>query len=83
MVRVYGCEISEAHALRLVGELSKNGSPEAQAAAATISRGVREHGTAGKLTPEMRDAILDVIDFPRSRLAALHGALLNDQRARA
>jgi hypothetical protein len=83
MVRVYGCEISEPHALRLIGKLGKNGSPAAVAAAGMISQGVSGEGTAGKLTPEMRDAILIAIDVPHPGLRTLQRALLNDQRARA
>lgn len=83
IVRVYGCEITQAHALGLIGQLTKEGSPAALAAAEMISHGVSEHGTAGRLSPEMRDTILVAIEVPRPGLRALHRALVNDQRARA
>ena len=83
MVRVYGCEVNDQHARRLIGQLTKNGSPAALAAARMIARGISQQDTAGRLTPEMRDAILVAIDVPRPGLRPLHRALLNDQRARA
>ena len=59
-VRVYGVEIPEMHVPRLVGGLTRTGTPEALAAAAQIAGAPDRNNSAGRLTPDMRDAILAV-----------------------
>jgi hypothetical protein len=82
MVRIYGCEINERPARRLIGQLLKAGTPAAMAAAKAISDGLDKHASAGPLTPEMRGAILSAMDRHHG-LRGLSRVLSSDQRARA
>jgi hypothetical protein len=82
VVRVYGCELTETNARLLIRLLTESGTPAAVAAAEMISDGLSRQDSAGKLTPEMRDAILSVLTKPRNGLDVLQRALLKDQRAR-
>lgn len=82
MVRVYGCAVADQHARGLVTSLIGSGSVDALAAAVLISGGISYQSAVGKLTPGMRDAILDVLRAPPNGLLDLRSALLSDQRAR-
>jgi|tagenome__1003787_1003787.scaffolds.fasta_scaffold15606307_1 hypothetical protein len=83
VVRVYGCEIEDRAARRLIGQLTKSGTPTAMAAAKVISQGLDKQDSAGKLTPEMRDTILSAINGQNHGLRGLLRVLSSDQRARA
>lgn len=83
-VRVYGVEIPEMHVPRLVGGLTKTGTPEALAAAAQIAGAPDRNNSAGRLTPDMRDAILAVLSASQQPLGLrpLRQALAQDHEAR-
>ena len=84
-IRVYGIDLALVHARELIGQLKKDGSLAALAAAKPISAATDQGGSAGPLTPEMRNAILAAIQrFPtRNGIERLHRALLKDLDARA
>ena len=85
-VRIYGVEVPDIHVPRLVNGLTKAGTPAALAAADQIGSASDRHNSAGPLTVEMRDAILDVLatspPLPRG-LQPLRQALLQDHKARS
>jgi hypothetical protein len=85
-VRVYGVDIHDLHARRLVGALTAAGTPAALAAAKQVSGALDRRGSAGRLTPEMRDAILAIMRpparAPQGVTKELYRALLQDQVAR-
>jgi hypothetical protein len=85
-VRVYGVEITDSYARTLIGGLTNAGTPAALAAAKQISGALDRHDSAGRLTPEMRDAILAALPTTSSSLRPglrhLHRTLLNDHEAR-
>ena len=85
MVRVYGCTVGDQQGRILVTALTKSGTADALAAAERISLGIREgDGTAGRLSPAMRDAILNVLpESPPSGLQELRKVLVKDHRARS
>lgn len=83
-VRVYGVDIQDVYARRLIGSLTKAGTPVALAAARQIAYALHARDSAGPLTPEMRDAILAALKAPHSPgTKELRRALLQDQDARA
>ena len=84
-VRVYGVDIQEIYARRLIGSLARAGTPAALAAAKQISGALDQGGSAGRLTAEMRDAILATLRPPAPApqgTKELYQALLRDQVAR-
>ena len=82
-VRVYGVDIQEIYARRLVGNLTNAGTPAALAAANQLSGALKRQNSTGPLTPEMRDAILAALPTPpQPGIKPLHRALFQDQAAR-
>ena len=83
LVRVYGCSVGDQQARVLVAALNKSGTADALDAAERISLAIRGDGTAGRLSPGMRDALLSVLpEDPPSGLAELRKTLVRDHRAR-
>jgi len=81
---VYGCTVGDQQARVLVAALTKSGTADALDAAERISLALRGDGTAGKLSPSMRDALLSALpENPPSGLAELRKALARDRRARS
>ena len=82
-VRVYGVDIKDGYARQLIARLNRVGTPPAVAAANRIADGLARQGTAGPLTPEMRDAILAALRRPdHAGTKVLYRALRQDQGAR-
>ena len=83
MIRVYGCNVADQHARGLIASLLRSDTDDAFAAAEKISVALARRGSAGQLTPGMRDAVLQALERPLySGLHDLHEALARDQRAR-
>jgi hypothetical protein len=84
VLRLHGIPIADDDARHLVTTLFAGGAPAAVAAAGMIAKGIeRDLYTVG-LNPEMRDAILSVLEDPPDGLVELRGKLARDhvQRAR-
>jgi hypothetical protein len=82
-VRVYGVDIHDIYARRLIRALTDTGTPASLAAAKQIAGGLERNDSAGPLTPEMRDAILAALQLPaQAGMKNLYRALLQDQDAR-
>lgn len=84
MLRVFGCPVTPEEARQLVAGLIADGGPNPIAAAEMIEKGVSRDLHSVGITPEMRDAILRVLeDDPPDGLVDLRAVLARDQRDRS
>jgi len=82
-VRIYGVDIHDNQARKIISDLNKAGTPAALAAANQIAGALARQNSAGRLTPEMRDAILATLRTPDFQgTKELYRALHRDQLAR-
>ena len=83
-LRLYGCNIADQQARMLMASLIGSGDSDGLLVAEMISGALSRQEPIGKLTPEMRDAILDVLGSgTHNGLLGLRTALANDRRARS
>jgi len=80
VLALYGCEIKPEDADRLVDALVERGTASSLEAAAAIRFGSAGRLSADELEPDMRDAILSVLEPPPPGLATLRGELKGAQR---
>ena len=82
-VRVYGVDIQDMYVRRMISALTEAGTPVALAAAKQLAGALDRHDSAGRLTPAMRDAILEVLPTaPQPGMKQLRRALVQDHGAR-
>lgn len=81
-LRLYGIPVTDADARHLVATLIADGGPDAIAAAEIIGKGVDRDLYAVGLDPQMRDAILAVLEDPPDGLVELRGKLARDHADR-
>jgi hypothetical protein len=80
VLSLYGCEITREDADRLVDALVDRETAASLEAAAAIRFGSAARLSAEELEPDMRDAILSVLDPPLPGLAGLRRALKRAER---
>lgn len=80
MLRLLGIPISDADARHLVATLLVEGTPDAPAAAAKITKGVESGLYAVGLTRAERTAVLACLEDPPDGLVELRGVLMREHR---
>lgn len=83
LLRLFGVDVTDDDARLLVATLLAAGGPAAIAAAEMIVKGVERDLYAVGLNPEMRDAILAVLEDPPDGLVELRGKLARDHADRS